>query len=491
MAILTAWVCGTVRAGETPSLTLDQYLNQVKTAGPAYSAAENAVQGLAKQKSQTDLIYSPQLVGHVVRVDDRSEQASDALEAMYGDQTRVDDYGVDLVKKWKYGLTTSVGYGWTKTMVADSVYLPEKYYTVAPNASATLSLLRDFMGRQTRAQMDHGRSLIESGQFAAAHQREALLYKARAAYWKLQFARKEVEVRKDTLARAVTLVAWSERRVRMNLVDDNEALQAQAGKQVRAIELEQSVESERLARVAFNRLRGVDGKDVPEDLGDLDTAAATINFDWPVKTPKSWDVRSAEAKITSEKAAWQDAKSNAKPDLNLFASYTSNGLDESFSPAQSQSADGKRPTTKVGAAIVIPLDVFTAQKAADGYKLNYRSAEAACRDTRLQSDQSWEQIKERLSDVNTRLAMATEIESIQKRKAEKEHEQFNVGRSTQFQIQTYETDYAMARLMRLGVQVEKLCLWAEGEWLMAADKEDAQAKSDKTQVNATQNEVLQ
>jgi len=468
-------------------LSLDGYLDQVRGQGPAYSAAANSVKGLERQKSQADLIYSPQLVAHAVHLDDRSEQVSPSF---YGEKTLATDAGVALVKKWKYGLTTSLDYGVTKTQVLGSSLLSdEPSYQVRPSASATLSLWRDFMGRQTRAQMDHVRSLIESAGASAAHQREALIYQARVAYWQLQLARKEVEVRKDTLARAETLVKWSERRVRLDLVDDSEVLQARAARQVRAIELERALEAEKKARVVFNRNRGVEGKEVPELLEGLDAQSAALTFVWQEDAPTSWDVRAARHKIEAEKATWRDAKSNVCPDLNLFASYNSNGLEDGLGAAHRESLKGNRPATKVGASIVIPLDVFTAKKAADGYEMNYQASKDALQDKLLQTRQDWEMLKERLDDVEIRLEMAREIETIQKKKLEAERDQLTVGRSTQFQVQNYETDYALSRLQCLGVQVEKLCLWAEGEWMMAADREQLARRADGRPLANEKNEV--
>ncbi len=463
---------GGARLAESQILSLDQYLGQVKTTGPAYSAAEDAVKGFTKQKVQTDLMYSPQLVAHVVHLNDREEQT---VPELYGDKTVADDYGVALVKKWKYGFTTALNYGWTRTEIDGSSFLSsDPIYQVRPSASVTLPLGRDFLGRQTRSQMDKNRYLLESAEFTAAHQKEGLLYQARVTYWRLQLARKEVEIRQDTLKRAESLVAWSEKRVRANLVDDSEALQARAARQVRAIELKQALENEKSAQTAFNRFRGAEGKRVLENLADLDSQATLLDFRWPQEAPVSWEVRASAAKIASDKAAWKDATANACPDIDLFASYAGNGLDSTFDPAHVESTDGKRPTTKVGAQVVIPLDVFTAKKAANGYEWNYRSSEAVYKDKLLQTRQSWERLKERLEDVNTRLEMVTEIETIQKQKVIKEREQLGLGRSTQFQMQTYETDYAMSRLQRQAVLLEKLALWAEGEWLMAAEKEDAE-----------------
>ena len=468
LLVLTA---SSVKAEDSKPLSLDDFLGQVKSQGNGYKSASQAVEGLGKQKVQTDLMYSPQVVAHGSRTDDREQQT---MPELYGDRSLADSYGVALVKKWKYGLTTSVDYDWTRTQVDGSSYVSNTpSYLVSPSASVTLPLWRDFLGRQTRAQMDKIKFEIESAEYGSAQQREAFLYQARIAYWNLQLARDEVEIRQDTLARSVTIVTWAERRVRMRLAENSEGIQARAAKRVRDLELEQALESERAARIAFNRLRGVESEEVPETLDILGVQAAGLNFQWPNETPKRWDVLSAEAKIKSDKAAWVDAKANAWPDFSLYAKYVANGLDGTYDDAYQTSTKARYPKTVVGGSIVIPLDVFTAKKAADGYALNYESSKSSYDEKTMAARQDWIQLKKRLDDVNRRLELALDIEKIQKEKVEEERRQLNLGRTTQFQVQSYETDYALSRLQRLSVTAQKLSIWAEGELVLSAEHETA------------------
>jgi outer membrane protein TolC len=467
-AVLFVVLCLPVFAADAPGLSLDGFLSQVTASGPGYQAASKAVEGLGKQKSQTDLLYSPHLKAKAGRQNDRRDSVLNLGSSTIPVHKLVgDDYSVGVEKVWKYGVITSVGYDWQRFNLNDG-YVG---YLTSPKASVVLPLWRDFLGRQTRAQMDKIKFEIESGEFAAAHQRDAVLFQARNAYWGLQLAREEVSIRKDTLARSETLVAWAKRRVNLRLADDSEALQARAMKQVRELELEQAVENERAARVAFNRLRGKEGEEVQETLDGLNPQVAVLSFQWPQEAPKRWDVRGAESKIKADKAAWVDAKANAWPDLKVFASYTANGMGGTFSDSHQQSLDDHHPTGMVGASIDIPLDVFTAKKSADGYALNYQASKASFDDKTLAARQDWLQLKNRLEDVNRRLVLVTEIEKIQKSKAETERRQLSLGRSTQFQVQSYETEYALSRLQCLGVAAQKLSVWAEGEWMLSADKE--------------------
>jgi hypothetical protein len=64
--------------------------------------------------------------------------------------------------------------------------------------------------------------------------------------------------------------------------------------------------------------------------------------------------------------------------------------------------------------------------------------------------------------------MAAQIESIQKRKADEEKRRLELGRTTQFQLLSFENDYALARLQRLSLVLEKLSLLAQAQrWLAA------------------------
>ncbi|GEM_PF-919899 len=479
--ILLAVVGWVSSARAADSLALDAYLGQVRGKGYEFRAAAYTVSGLGKQKAETDLMYTPKFQAHAVRVDDRSQHL---FQQLYGDKTTADDYGFGLVKKWEYGPTTSVNYGWTRTEVDGASFPPGipgagiPGYVVGPSASISIPLWSDFMGKQTRAKMENARSTLEAAQFAAAYQREGVLFQARNAYWNLKLAREAVTIREDTLRRAVLLVAWADKRVARRLADDSEGLQAKAMRRVRELELQQAQEQERSACIAFNRLRGLDSDEVPETLGDLEGEVEGLAFQWPGESPRRWDLRAAEAKIRSERAAWKDAKANAWPDLKVFAAVSANGLDGSFSPANQQSTNGRFVSMGVGVSVEVPLDIFTAKKVAEGYERNYQAAQLNYADKLLETRQGWEDLKTRLVDVNRRLDMAREIEAIQKQKAEKERERLSLGRTTQFQLQSFEADYAMSRLQRLSVIAEKLSIWAEGEWMLSADRETGKPKDE-------------
>jgi len=442
------------------AFSIDEYLQQVKTQGPAYRSAQSAAEGLSKQRVQTDLIYSPMLILHGQRTDDQKEQS---IPELFGTQTINDNYGAALTKKWSFGPSTSLGYSWMRTDIRGSYYVTGPYWNVMPSASVSVPLLKDFGGSQTRAQMTKMRSAIDSAAFQALSGRDRVVFATRMAYWSLVLARAEMETRRDTLARAEKIVAWATRRASRNLGDDAEPMQAKAIRQVRELELQGAIEGERNARLDFNRLRGIESDAVTENLDGLDVAVSKLVFDWPKETPGRFDLKAAEAQARGQWAAWKDARANAWPDVTAYASIIGNGQDSLLSPANSKAMAFDYPTYVLGLQAVIPLDIPTAARAAQGYQKNYEGALQDIKQKRLEVEQDWKRLNDHLGDVDRRLAMMGEIVRIQRDKAEMERTRLSEGRTTQFQLQSFENDYSDARLQYLGLLLEKLSVWAEGE----------------------------
>jgi outer membrane protein TolC len=454
-------------AASAGTLSVDEYLQQVRTQGPAFRSAQSAAEGLSKQRVQADLIYSPMLIMHGQRTDDRKEQS---MPEFFGTRTVNDHYGAMLNKKWSFGPSTSLGYTWMHTDIQGSPFIPAPYWDAMPSASVSVPLLKDFGGSQTKAQMEKMRSQIDAWAFQALSGRDQVIYGSRMAYAVLALSRAEVETRKDTMARTEKVVAWAERRARRNLGDDAEPLQARAMRQVRELELQAAIEKERNARLEFNRLRGEASDKVDDEVQGVEALVGSLVFDWPKETPTRFDLKAAEAQARAARASWKDAKANVWPDVTAFAQATGNGQDAAFPPAHADAMRFDHPTYVLGVQAVIPLDVPTAFKAAEGYEKNYQGALSDIQAKRLEVDQDWKRLNEHLSDVNRRLEMMGAIVKIQKEKAEMERTRLSEGRTTQFQLQSFETDYSEARLNYLGLLMEKLSVWAEGERFLSAQR---------------------
>ncbi|HVZ79936.1 MAG TPA: TolC family protein [bacterium] len=463
-------------------LVLDDYLGQVKAKGPAYRAAQASVEGYEKQSHQQDLLYSPQLglsYGH------QSNYQLQPNNPFYPTSTLGDSFIASLSDKLPFGPSISLGYAVTNVNLEFPSsalaflgslpnYYPE-YFQAAPVASLSMPLVKDFLGTQTHAGAKKVQYQLESASQGAVFQREQVLFNAKVAYWRLALARETLAIRQNTLERSQKIWEWTKRRVARNLADPPDALQAEASVRVAELDLETAQEDERSARLEFNRYRNVPEDQVPEKLGSLEDSLAGMKVEVPEDPAARMDLRATESTALQQKAVFDEAYQNILPDITLLASYQGNGLGSQWGPANDMAFGTDHPVWTLGAQFNLSLDVFTAQRTADGYELNYKSAQLALEDKKAEVGQQWQDLRHHLTDVDKRLEMAAQIESIQKDKADQEKTRLELGRTTQFQLLSFENDYSLARLNRLSLVLEKLSYLAQAQWWLTTEP-DASGK---------------
>jgi len=455
------------------TLDLSTYLSQVKEKGPEYRSARKALEGYSKQSRQQDLAFSPTLDVSYGHMDDQQEQ----LIPFNGDRTQADELKASLSNQLPWGPKLSVGYSFRHITVSNAApFILSPYYSVAPTASLSLPLFKDFLGAQTRAGADKVRTQFESAAQGAGFQSGGALFNAKVAYWNLALLRAEKGIRQDTLERSQKIQEWTKRRVARNLADPPDALQAEASVRVAELDLQMAAERERTARLDFNRLRGVEQEGVLEELEGLEASLSSVKVEIPAQVPDRQDLLSSERTAASQKAAYDEAHQNIFPDITLMASWTGGSLDGGGATpgdlgiANGEAFQNKNPIYQVGAKFSLPLDVFTASRVSEGYQANSESAQLAYENKRIEVSQQWKDLKDRLGDADKRLEMAAQIETIQKKKADEERRRLELGRTTQFQLLSFENDYALARLRRLSLVLEKLSLLAQAQWWLASEK---------------------
>ncbi len=471
---------GTLSGGvwEQSILSLEDYLGQVRSQGADYQSARAAVEAYEKQSHQQDLTYSPLLSAGYNHMDDTEQPNGFSYP-----HTLADTLGVSITDLLPFGPTVSVGYAFTNLnalvnpelnqIVIDGVSLgsvfPTSYYQIAPVVSLSVPLFKDFGGAQTSAGVKMVEYQMESAANSAAFQSAGVLYQAKVAYWNLALARQQIAILQDTLDRSQKIWDWTRVRVARNLADPPDALQAEASVRLAELNLDQAQESEKSAGLQFNRFRGTHDGDVPEQLQTLDDSLAALKVDVPDAPPDRLDLKATQKNADSQKATYDQAAQNVYPDVNLNASWRGNGFDPTFGEADGTAWDFNYPTWNIGAQFTLPLDVFTAQRVAEGYQRNYESSLLGLKDKKLEVDQDWQDWKQRMADVDKRLAMTAEIEEIQGQKADQERQRLEYGRTTEFQLLSFENDYNAARLNHLSVVAEKLSLLAEAQWWLSTE----------------------
>ena len=143
-----------------------------------------------------------------------------------------------------------------------------------------------------------------------------------------------------------------------------------------------------------------------------------------------------------------------QPNLEVFGSYAFNSREADKEEALSQSWDGNKPTKVIGVRFSSPLAFGKMGDTQDGYAKQIKSAEYRYDRQRFLQEQSWRDLSLRFNEAKERLLAAEELESNQREKLDYERKRQENGRSTLFQVLTFESDY-------LGAQGVRLRTWAE------------------------------
>lgn len=79
----------------------------------------------------------------------------------------------------------------------------------------------------------------------------------------------------------------------------------------------------------------------------------------------------------------------------------------------------------------------------------------------LESESTFRDLSQKFNEARLRLKMADELVAMQKEKLEYEKYRFNLGRTTTYQVLTFEQDYAQSLISRLRIENEILALHAQ------------------------------
>lgn len=435
------------------AMTLEEYLNQVSLNNEGVRGARLGEEAKELRLSESTLFYKPSFFLTGEYSDDK--RPTNAPTFM-GTQTIRNTLRAGLSQNFSTGTKASISYNIYKTEIngaSPGILARDTFYDVAPQIELSQSLWRNFMGAEFDANVEAQRAQIESSRLNDQFTLKQLLVRAENAYWRLAFAEQALQVQKESLDRARKLRDWNANRMRSNLVDEADYLQAEANLQNRELEQETAFIELETAKREFNSIRQ-SNEDVTLTKMGAPNRDLLANLKLPEKVGQREDVLIA---IENQKVAIANSALGAernKPNLELYGSYSLNGRDEKYSPAFDQATDGTRPWTIVGLRFSTPLDFGALSDYRKGYAQEKVAAELTARRKTYEVDREWEILSQRFDEFKKRLVLSKRMEEVQSKKLTAEKRRYNQGRSTTFQVLTFEQDFANAQLLRLRNEFE-------------------------------------
>ncbi|OGS19519.1 MAG: hypothetical protein A3J83_02680 [Elusimicrobia bacterium RIFOXYA2_FULL_40_6] len=452
-------------------LTLESYLKNVNSGNPSLKAANMSIESAGNKVLEMDMVYSPFVSANYTWMDDKS--GSGFGSSLDTKQMLLNSWTLGINKKWYTGSTLSFGY-----TNSDSDIKLNSPFSFGPysltNFKATdikpflrleQSLLRDFMSRQTNASINKSKAQARSGQYMLLYSVQQGIFKARMTYMSLSLSREIINFRKEELARAEEILKWNENRVKLDLADKGDYLQAQALHKMRELNLQIAVEDEKSACRDFNEMLGKPGDVVGETvqpLSDLITCCENIS-ELKFSGDRA-DVLSAKASFESAEFAKVETLYRSYPEITASGMMSLHGLAFSQSDAFTQITDADKPTYTLGLNLIVPLDVSTLKKVRKGYDVDYEASKENLNKAKISADKDWNKLSQTWQNVKDRLALAQDIKKIQTDRLENERTKFSRGRTTMFSLMSAENDLDDATINVFRLMLEELSIQAQVEF---------------------------
>lgn len=433
--VLSILAAGGAFAKTTQSLALKDYLGQVSDKHLGYISADLSAKAAKQYAGEGSLIYKPNFFADV---SEKGDARNNPFTSGNFNVTRT--YSVGISEQTPFGLSGRLTYNHLNIDVPNVT----NYTNTYPAIELSLSLWRNFAGKEVRSQaalIEHS-ALAKS--FSQTFQTKTILLEAETLYWRLALAREMVQMQKDAVERAQRIHDWTSRRVRLQLADRAENLQASTNLQARKLDLKNAQDEERAAAQAFNASRGVLIDDVPERLVDLGPdLVSTLTV--PARASRRDDIMAAEHQAKASQANTLASREKNKPTVELYGSTPL--ADPTTPPAALASSipTSARPGTTIGVRVVAPLDFVTSSKVRQGYDAEARASETLFQRKSFEEERDWAELSSKLRESKERLKLYVELVRSQKEKLDYERERQQRGRSTLQQVLIFENDYALAQ----------------------------------------------
>lgn len=427
------------------ALTLDEYLGQVRLNNEGVRGARLGQEAKALRTNEGSLYFRPSIFFNAEFSDDKRPTIAPSFQ---GNRTIRESYSAGLSQNFRTGTKAALSYNIYKTDIRGSQVALPMFYDVAPKIEVSQSLWRNWLGREFEGTEIAQNSQIEANRLNDQFNVKQLLIKAENAYWRLVFAEESLKVQKESLARAAKLRDWNSSRMRNNLVDEADYLQAEANLQNRELELETASIELETAKKEFNSIRQSNDEVTLLDNSSSDRAFL-MNASLPEKSGIREDVLIA---IENQKIATANSAlgfERNKPNLEVYGSFSLNGRRRDYGDSYDMANDGKNAWTIYGLRFTTPIDFGALSDYRKGYAQEKVAAELNSRRKTFEVDREYDILSQRFDLFKKRLKLSKRMEEVQLKKLTSEKRRFNQGRTTTFQVLQFEQDYANTQLLTI------------------------------------------
>lgn len=442
------------------ALSLEEYLAQTKEQNLGYISSQVSAESSNLLSKKAFLLTSPNFF---FDAQTGFEKQNQAVTFVRYHELKTENYSVGIEQDFSFGLSGKFYYNLNRNEyqgLTSTAFVPINYET-NPVLQLTLPLWQGALGEQIKAKRDAIYYSNQSNQFNSQTNSIDFIVEAEKSYWQLVAARKIVIISKEALKQARKLLQSASKKVKMNLGEKADVLQANADVESKKLQLKQAENDAKIAARNFNQKRYVNSDIVDEKLSE-------INFDALEKLSIQKEMPAVRADVKAAAANAKLAVANAKieeesnrPKLDLSGQYGFNGLETRRSNAVNNSFSQNGDEGYIGIKFSMPLAIGLQFDIKQGAKSSASAARMNYRQKIFDQEQDWQNLLQNLQNYQENLHLSRQIENLQKLKLENERNLLKKGRSSTYQVLLFEQDYNQARINTIKNAYQLLSLIAE------------------------------
>lgn len=432
-------------AADNNTINLPGYLQMVKDNNFSAKGSSQVKLGAEGRKREADLVFSPTLFANGEISSNGTPQDLDMTGALY-DKLETRKYSAGLSQTYRFGLQAKLYYSLQHLHYFFPGQSDTVHYDASPVLELTQSLWQNAKGRYDQGKEEATRAQAEADKWSAENNLRTLLVNAEKAYWNLAISREIVTIRERAVADAKAIFDYDTKRVSMNLMDKSDVLQAKASLETKRLDLKSAKDSAAAALRAFCAYINIkDGTDLKIEPIEWNILMKMGDLERPGNRA---DVQMAQAQAVQTASSERMNAETDKPVFNVYLSQTLNGQDPNLGGVMGDSLNYQKPSTTVGIKFSMPLAYAAQKEARRGAEQKAEAAKLTYQQKLLDQESDWNDLIEKLHDARERLEMALSIEAAQKEKLEYEKKRLKEGRTTTYQVLSFEQDFSQAQYDR-------------------------------------------
>lgn len=430
----------------TDIFSVEQYLEQVWSSSNEIQILKSKSLAATKTKELSSLVFQPYLTAGGDYTNSKETGFFSFLSQ--GDVLKTRSYHLGLSKEWGTGTSTSIQQRFVHFETEAGASTPISTWQNQLDLRIEQDLWRNFLGRETRGGEENSRHLLEAQSKRQTFLMRAKLVEAEIAYWNYALFVETSSSVRDSLKRAEGILQWNKKRFKAKLIDQGDLLQSEARvlelKQVLAATKTQEKQSRRLLAYFLNK--DLEARYDAYALSALKVELSKNDIPEGWEREKREDLEAAYQAMLAARADSKSVRSSLDPEVKLVGHYLGDSADAGFSDAQSQAWDGSFREYSIGLQVSIPLGIPRQLDVREAKKLEADAAQLEFRQTEQQLSKRFFELREDLEQLIEKVQLGVERKVKESKKLANEEKRFRQGRSTSFQVLSFQEDLAKAEL---------------------------------------------